>query len=355
MKALVKTQPGVGHLQLLDVPAKTPGPGQVLIAPKAVGICGTDIHVFHDRAENRPPVILGHEFAGEVIEVGPGVTRWSPEDRVVSETTVESCGVCRYCRMGSYDICPTRRGLGRTGDGAFAEMMLMPAEMLHRLPEEIGWVQGALPEPLACCVHAVQEFTCIHAGDVVLVVGDGAIGILCAQIAQLEGATVVLAGHHPARLRAARAVKIAHAVADVESPQLLREIGGAQGADVVIECTGSASGINLGLQSVRRQGQYTQVGLVAREVDIRFDRICQKELRVQGSFNQQWTSWERALTFLKTGGVQVEPLISAVLPLSRWQEGFQTYERKEALKVILTPDAEIHESWQTSHRQGGLA
>ena len=352
MQALVKTKAGEGHLDLLDISIPEPGPGQVLVASKAVGICGTDIHVFHDRAENRPPVVLGHEFSGEIAAIGRGVTGWKPGDRVVSETTVESCGTCRYCRMGAYDICPTRRGLGRTGDGAFADYLVMPAEMLHRLPDEVGWIEGAFTEPLACCTHAVGEFTCVHAGDVALVIGDGAIGNLCAQIARAEGATVVLAGHHEERLGIAKSVGIEHAVMSDQAGSLVLKLTQGYGADIVVECTGSASGINLGLQVSRKQGQYTQIGLVGVEIGIRFDRICQKELRVQGSFNQQWTSWERALSYLQSGAIRVLPLVSAVLPLNMWAEGFDMYERREALKVILIPEEQVYREWQKHHDTG---
>jgi L-iditol 2-dehydrogenase len=341
MKALVKTKRGVGNIELLDVPEPTPQPGWAKIEVHACGICGTDIHIYHDRSETRPPVIMGHEFSGVVCEVTEGVTNVKVGDRVVSETTVRSCGVCRYCRMGEYDICPTRWGLGRGGDGGFARYMVMRAEMLHHLPDNIGFLDGALTEPLACCVHAATEFTDIRGGDVVLVIGDGGIGLLTMQVVKAQGATAVLCGHHEDRLALGKQLGADHVfnTNEQDPTTLVMELSDGYGADVVIECTGTAQGITKGLDLVCRRGQYTQVGLWGGElVNVPFDRIANKELRVTGSFNQQWTSWERALRYLKTGAVVTAPLVSEVLPLSRWWEGFQHYEQRQACKVILVPE-----------------
>ena len=340
MLALVKTARGVGNIELVEMPEPSPAPGEAKIEVKACGICGTDIHIYHDRSETRPPVIMGHEFSGVVCELGEGVEQVAVGDRVVSETTVRSCGVCRYCRMGAYDICPTRWGLGRGGNGAFARYLVMRAEMLHHLPENVDHFAGALTEPLACCVHAATEFTHIAAGDIVLITGDGAIGLLTMQVAKAAGATVVLCGHHDGRLALGRELGADICLnAKREDPgPLVRELSDGYGADVVIECSGSESAIDLGLDLVRRQGQYTQLGLAGGPVTVGLDQIAYKELRVAGSFNQQWTSWERALRYLREGTVQTRPLITEILPLSQWREGFDLYEHRQATKVILVPE-----------------
>ncbi|MBM3188998.1 MAG: zinc-binding dehydrogenase [Chloroflexi bacterium] len=340
MKALVKTKRGVGNIELLDVPEPTPGPGQVKIEVQGCSICGTDIHIYHDRSETRPPVTMGHEFSGIVCELGEGVEHIAVGDRVVSETTVWSCGVCRYCRMGMYDICPSRWGLGRGGDGAFARYLVMRAVMLHKLPANVGFFEGALTEPLACCVHAATEFTHISGGDVVLVTGDGGIGLLTLQVAKACGATVVLCGHHDERLALGRELGADYALntAREEPRPLIDRLTDGYGVDVVLECAGAAEAANLGLDLVRRRGQYTQVGLAGKPMLVNLDLIAYKELSVAGSFNQQWTSWERALRYLRDGTVKTGPLITAVLPLSRWREGFALYEGRQACKVILTPE-----------------
>ncbi len=340
MKALVKTRRGVGNIELLEMAEPVPGPGEVKIEVQACGICGTDIHIYHDRSETRPPVIIGHEFSGIVHELGPGVEHIAVGDRVVSETTVWSCGVCRYCRMGCYDICPQRLGLGRGGNGAFARYLVMRAVMLHHLPDNVDFIAGALTEPLACCVHAATEFTQISPGDVVLVTGDGAIGLLSMQIAKAAGATVVVGGHHEQRIALARELG-ADLVVNTGEQDFVSQVQGlgiGDGIDVVLECSGSATAANLGLDLLRPKGQYTQVGIFGRKVELDFSKVATKELVVAGSFNQQWTSWERALRYLREGTVRTRPLVSDILPLSRWQEGFARYENRAASKVILVPE-----------------
>jgi len=340
MKALVKTRRGVGNVELLDVLEPAAGPGEALIEVQACGICGTDINIYYDRSETRPPVIMGHEFSGIVRELGAGVEHIRVGDRVVSETTVWSCGVCRYCRMGCYDICPKRLGLGRGGNGAFARYLVMKAVMLHHLPGDVDFIAGALTEPLACCVHAATEFTQISAGDLVLVTGDGAIGLLSLQVAKASGATVVFCGHHEERLALARdlGADFAFNTTEQDPTARVKELSDGYGADVVLECSGSAAAANMGLDLLRLRGQYTQVGLFGRAVTLDFGKVATKELKVAGSFNQQWTSWERALRYLREGTVRTRPLVSDILPLSRWQEGFASYEKRKASKVILVPE-----------------
>ncbi|MFQ6075682.1 MAG: alcohol dehydrogenase catalytic domain-containing protein, partial [Candidatus Bathyarchaeia archaeon] len=171
---MVKTEKGVGFVELLDVPEPRPGPNEVLVEVKAAGICGTDIHIYHDEFPYNPPVVLGHEFCGLIAEVGENVTGWEPGDRVTCETAGEICGRCLYCRTGRYNLCPERMGLGYNMNGAFAEYVLIPRqEIIHRLPEDVDFVSGALCEPSASVTHAVIDRTKISGGDFVVVTGDG--------------------------------------------------------------------------------------------------------------------------------------------------------------------------------------
>jgi len=340
MLALVKTKRGVGNIELLDMPEPSPAPGEAKIEVQACGICGTDIHILHDRSETMPPVIMGHEFSGVIVELSEGIDHVAVGDRVVSETTVWSCGVCRYCRMGCYDICPNRKGLGRGGNGAFAKYLTMNAQMLHRIPDNVTDLEAALTEPLACCVHAATEFTHILPGDMVVISGDGAIGLLSMQVAAAHGARTLLCGHHDDRLALGDelgATRIVNTNRD-SAQEVVSELTRGQGADVVIECSGAAEAIDAGLAVLRRRGQFTSLGLHGGPVAINFDQIANKELRVHGSFNQQWTSWEKALLYLEQGMVKTAPLITEVLPLSQWQKGFSDYEERRACKVILTPE-----------------
>jgi len=343
MKALVKYQKGDGFMELREVPEPKAGPGQVKIRVGYTGICGSDLHIYHQDIgiPIRPPVVTGHEFSGTVAELGAGVEGWKVGDRVVSETAFSCCGTCPHCREGYYNLCNERRTLGYWFDGAFAPFTVVPAGRLHALPESVSFLAGALMEPLACITHAVMELTTIRAGDVVLVSGPGAVGLAALQVARSHGARVLVCGTSVDRERLAAARRLgAEWTVDVMETDLLDLVGkltGGAGADVALECSGSAKAADTGLLAVRKRGQFTQIGLFGKPVNLDFERICYKEIRVTGSLGSRWTSWVKALALVEGKKVLLEPLASDVLPLSRWQEAFAMFEAKKGLKIVLDP------------------
>lgn len=344
MKALVKFTRGAGNIEIQEVPDPKPAAEEVKIKVKACGICGTDIHILQDEFEYITPVILGHEFTGVIVEKGEKVKGWEPGERVVAETTVASCGRCRYCRMGSENICPDRLGLGRTANGAFAEYLVLHQRLIHSLPPEVDFTAGALSEPLACCVHGVLEITRIQPGDWVLIMGPGPIGLLALQLAKVSGGRVAICGITSDGERLALAENLGADLAiNVEKENvtaIIRELTGGYGADIVLECSGAPKAADLGLEVVRKQGTYTQIGLFGQRIHLDFQKIAVKELKVYGSLNQQWTSWNTALKLVEKGKVQTRPLISEVLPLSKWKMAFQEYEKHRGVKIVLLPPGE---------------
>jgi L-iditol 2-dehydrogenase len=330
-------------MELREAPRPTPGPGQVVIKVQAAGICGSDLHIraWDIQIPIRPPVITGHEFSGTIEELGSGVEEWQVGERVTAEPSYSVCGRCLWCRTGSYNLCPERKVLGYWADGAFAAYTRVPVERLHRLPENVDFQGGALVEPLACCVHGVLELTGIGAGELVVVTGPGTIGLLSMQVARACGARIVVVGTgvDARRLKVARELGADYTVNvdDGDPQELVMDLSGGVGADAVLECSGAPAAVDMGLGLVRKQGRYTQIGLFGRPVTVDWERIVYKELRVTGSFSQRWTAWKRALALLEMGAVRPKSLISDVLPLSAWEEGFRKLERKEGLKVLLEP------------------
>ena len=343
MKALKKTGTGIGNMELLDAPIPEPGTGDVCIEVKAAGICGSDLHIY-DGSINipiRPPVIIGHEFAGTIHALGEGVGDWRVGDRITSETSITICGKCPYCRTGFYNLCPDRTFLGYSADGAFAEFTIVPPRLLHRLPENISFQEGALTEPLACCVHGVMELTEIVAGDLVIIFGPGAIGLLSMLLAKAAGGIVLVAGisKDADRLLLAEEMGADYTV-DIETEDLtdiVNKLSDSIGADVVIECSGAGAAAAAGLELVRKRGQYTQVGLFGKPITVDFEKIAYKEIKVTGSFSQKWTAWEKSLNLLGKGIIDLKPLISDIFPISDWKTAFEKFESGEGLKIILDP------------------
>jgi L-iditol 2-dehydrogenase len=341
MKALVKTKAGPGNVELIDVDEPVPNSNEVKIKVFACGVCGTDLHVLHATTIYAPGVILGHEFSGVITEVGSNVKRFKPGDRVVAETTVESCGYCQYCIAGDHNICANRRGLGRTGDGAFASYLILRQQLIHILPDSVELDEAALLEPLACTVHAVIETGTVHAGDRVFVSGPGGIGLFAMQVAKAEGARVVIAGMTRDAERLALAKQLgADRVVNLETENIediMNEETNGIGFDIVIECSGSAAAVGSSLKLIRRQGQFIQMGLSGKEIPVNFDLVVNREIRILGSVNSKWTSWERAIKLLASKKVVTKPMISQVLPLENWEIAFDNMKFARGVKTLLIP------------------
>lgn len=260
MKALIKLRKGDGNVEIHDAPEPVTGSGEVKIEVKATGICGSDIHIYHDdiKIPVKPPVIIGHEFSGIVTEVGENVKEIRVGDAVTSETAVSVCGVCRYCRTGNYNLCPHRLGIGYWINGAFTKYCVVPRERVHKLPKDVDFISAAMCEPLACCIHGVIELTGVTAGDVVVITGPGAIGLLTLQIAKAEGGKVGICGtsQDQKRLKLARGLG-ADVIVNIQkenADQIISDLTNGYGADVIFECSGNPKAANFGLDMVEKTG-----------------------------------------------------------------------------------------------------
>lgn len=340
MKGVAKIAPGQGNVALIDAPEPQILPRHVLIEVKAAGICGTDLHIYHDEFKTTPPVIMGHEVAGVVVEVGEGVENCRPGDRVTSETYFYVCGQCQFCREGLINLCPSRRSIGSRANGAFTKYLLVPQQNIHHLPNSVDEQAGALTEPLACCVRAL-ELTRVEPGETAVISGPGAIGLLMMQVVKAAGARVIVLGTNADEARLEKAAQIgADVVFNVQTTDTLtpiREMTGGLGADVVFECAGAAPSAQHCLELVRRQGRYAQVGLFGKPIAWDLEQVCYKELKVSGSNATVPSAWRKAVALLAAGQVQVGPLISNVLPISEWQHAFNLFEQRQGHKIILTP------------------
>lgn len=342
MKAIVKTAAGDGHLEFKDWPEPCPAPDEVKLKVAAAGICGTDIHIIKGRWPCRPPVVLGHEFCGTVVETGSRVKNFKPGDRVVASNPAKTCGICHHCRAGNPFMCADRVSAGYMIDGAFAEYLCIACERCHSLPENVSFREAALGEPLAVAVHAVIERTAVHAGDLALVSGPGCIGLLTMQMARLAGAKVIVVGTDKDKQRLARAKDLgADTVVDVsrENPlDFVLSHSRGEGADVVYECAGVAASLALCWEAVKKEGTLVPLGIYPGPIHTDFNKITMKELRVIGSYGYVWTSWRRSIRLLSEGKVSTEALISHEYPLSRFDEAFRATQDGSATKVIFNPE-----------------
>ncbi|HST56583.1 MAG TPA: alcohol dehydrogenase catalytic domain-containing protein [Solirubrobacteraceae bacterium] len=342
MRALVKRAPGSAP-RLEELPDPAPAPGEALIAVRAAGICGTDLHILDDVYPHAEPLIPGHEFAGEIVGIGAGVEDWQPGDRVVGELHTGACLSCETCRAGNPQICPVKRALGTWTDGAFAELMTIPAWLLHRIPAALSDAAATLIEPTACAWHAMFERTRMDPGDSVLIAGHGPLGLLSGHLATLRGARqVIVVGrsrHGAARLDSAR--ELGFEVLD-ESTQDVRavvaQLTDHRGVDLAVETAGSERALATCVHCCRPGGRVAVLGLSGSQtVPLAWDWALQRDLDLAFSFSSNSSSWESVIALADSTGLPFGSLVSHVLELERWADGFEAARSGNAVKVVLTP------------------
>ncbi|MGN6502801.1 MAG: zinc-dependent alcohol dehydrogenase [Pseudolysinimonas sp.] len=327
MTAVVKSRLGEGSVAVSRWPIPSPGPTDVIVEVHAAGVCGTDLHLLEDGYPSRPPVVMGHEVAGVVIELGSEVDAAWLGARVACETHHQVCD-CDLCRAGKRNLCDNKTSMGSFVDGGFAERVRVPARLLHRVPDAVDLSAAALSEPLACVAHLLLDPPLISAGDRVLVTGPGPMGILCAQVARSMGARVVLAGL-PAdaeRLDAARVLGFETSDGAVEP-----------GFDVVLECSGSGGGARVALEAVRKAGRYVSVGIHGRDVTVPLDLVLYKELTITSGFAATAESWRRAMRLLEAGLVDLGALVTSIEPLQNWASVIDRLRAGQGMKIVFDP------------------
>jgi threonine dehydrogenase-like Zn-dependent dehydrogenase len=328
------------------------GGGDVLIEVKAAGICGSDIGFSDEQSMTilKPPVVLGHEFAGVVAKVGPKVKGWKPGDRVVSDNTGHVCGVCYACSVGDYLLCPDRLGIGYGMDGGFTRYVRIDGALLarwpntlFRIPEGISFDHAALLDPAANAYRAVVQEGKLLPGEMIGVFGVGALGQFSIQMARIAGASEIIAiGLSPdaQRFEAAKKLGATRCIAadreDVVG--IVRELTGGEGLGLVVDAAGPAAVLQQSFSILRNTGKFVKIGYDAKALPYSLNPLLDKGLTVMGHFGYDWVSWKNCIRLLAKGSLQIGPLITHKLPLSRWQEGFELTRSRKAVKVVLTPE-----------------
>lgn len=332
-------------VELREKPVPAIKDEEVLLKVGAVGVCGSDIHQYHNSQSwpVRVPVVLGHEFCGTVAEVGPRVRGFREGDRVVSETAANICGECLLCRTGKYNLCPSRSGFGSGTDGAMASFVCVPARCLHHIPDDLPFERAALTEPCCVAYNAVASKSTIRPGDTVVVIGPGPIGLLATEMARIAGArNLIVAGttRDAARLEVARLLGATHTV-DVQSTnsvEFIREIGDGLGADLVIDAAGVSAALKTALEMVRPGGQITKVGWGPQPLDFSLDPLVQKAIRLQGSFSHTFENWEKVVPMLARRQINLGPIITEVATLDHWKDCFDGMYAGKYVKAVLCPN-----------------
>lgn len=322
-----------------DLPTPHAGPGELVLRNQVCGVCGTDVHIYHGEpgsADVNPPVVLGHEYSGEVVEVGEGVTGFAVGDHVTVDPNIY-CGHCAYCQNGKKQLCPSMEAIGVTRDGGFAQYSRIPASQAFKLEPTVPWEAAAMAEPLACCLHGI-DLAGIQVGDKVCVVGGGAIGLLMVQLAKLSGASQIVLSEPNEKRRQVGLQLGANAAIDPTRPDaqeaFAQVLGG--GANVVIECVGNVPAVKSAFQFAGKGA--TVLLFSVPKVDATFDLplfdVYKKELTIKGSFVNPDTH-ARAVALINSGKVDFDPIITHRFTLDQLPEAIAMQMSDASIKVVV--------------------
>jgi L-iditol 2-dehydrogenase len=343
MQAMLLTE--YMHLEMVEMAEPAIGPDDVLVRVRACGICGSDVHGLDGSTGRRiPPLVMGHEAAGEVVECGANVTDLAPGERVTFDSTVY-CGRCFFCARGEVNLCDNREVLGVSPGpyrrhGAFAEYVAVPRRIMYRLPDNLSYEQAALIEAVSVAVHAVN-LTPVVLGDTAVVVGSGMIGLLAIQAVKHAGATRVIAvDPDEGRLKVALWLGATDAVNPkaADAAEAIRGMTEGRGAAVAIECVGATEPVQTAIAAVRKGGAVTLVGNIQPEITLPLQSVVTRQIRVQGSCASNG-EYPASLELMAKGAIRVDAMISAVAPLVEGPGWFDRLYRREPglMKVVLRP------------------
>ena len=342
MKAIVKYALGPEGMGLMEVPEPTPKEGELKVKVLAAGICGGDIYSMKDIRTTIMPVILGHEYVGQVVETCGDVGEFKVGDHVVTLPACYGCGECEFCKAGLVTLCDQRASIGTHRNGAMAEYVVVPAKYSFKVPEDADDIIAyALSEPFTCAVRGVYERINVNPGDIAVVSGPGNMGQFAIQALKSRGAYVIASGlkSDAHRLQLARELG-ADAIAD-NLEDLKAEIHKVRpgGAQIVVEAAGHPSSLAVCLDVAGKSSTLLCLGYHGgKDISLRFDATHEKEMAVFGSNSTAMSSWEISMKLMKEKKVNLSPLVSMKLPLSQWKRGFEAVINKEAYKVVFCPD-----------------
>ncbi len=343
MRAVLKSRPGTGFEYREDVEKPKIAPDEVLVNVRATGICGSDLHLYKGEATGALPklpipFIPGHEFAGQITEVGPNVRHFKVGDRVSAELMV-SCGHCNYCNTGQRVYCTSLREIGVDMNGSYAEYVAVPAQNLHLLPDEMRWEDAALCDCLSSALHPFELLSAEVLRNIVIL-GAGPIGLCGVQIAKIMGAkSVISVDVVQNRLGLAGQLGADHTInaMEVDAVREVQRLTEGIGADAVMEMAGSPRTIADSIEMVRKNGEIVWMGIHPEPVVLRQFLVMAKAINIHGCFDYTWLTFERAIHLMASGRAKMKPFVTHILPLSEVSKAFDLLVKKEAIKVVMKP------------------
>ena len=318
MKAVMKTRPKPG-VEVKEIPVPTIRGDEVLIKVRAAAICGSDLGIYNYTpaySKMKLPVVMGHEFSGEIVEAGPAVEGFKPGDRVLAES-VKACGGCGFCRSGMSNLCDGSTLFGIHTDGGFAEYIAVPHTLLHGVPDTMSYEEAALVEPLSNALHFVRDITPFRFGDLVVVQGCGPIGLFSAQLFRLGLETL-----------------------NIEEESLrdrVTEISDGEGADVAYVAVGAPEAVKQATEIVKKRGHVTVVGIFGKDVALDMTWVVRRELTIAGAYDAKPSNFPTSIDLISRGQVDVMKVLTHRFSLDQAEEAFRVALDRSGGKVEFIP------------------
>jgi L-iditol 2-dehydrogenase len=338
----MKTRPASG-VEVREISKPTPAPDEALIRVKSAAICGSDLGIYHYTpaySKMRLPVVLGHEFAGEITETGAEVEGFKAGDRVLSES-VKACGTCGFCRTGMSNLCDQSTLFGIHVNGGFAEYVTVPYKLLHRVPDSMSFDQAALVEPLSNAIHFVRDLTPFREDDYVVVQGCGPIGLFSAQLFKLGGAMVLVTGLGVDTRRFEIAEKLGLKTLNIDEESLVERVmddTGGRGADVAFVAVGVPQAVKQATEIVKKRGIITVVGIFGKEVPIDMTWLVRRELMIHGAYDAKPMNFLQSIDLIEQGIVDVDSVLTHRFSLDEAEQAFRVAIDKTGGKVVFNPN-----------------
>ena len=342
-------------MQLEDVAEPDPGQDEVKIKVKWCGFCGSDIHEYesgplfvptkkpHPLTGKMAPITGGHEFSGQIVKVGGGITNFNVGDRVTVRNTIP-CYKCYYCKQAKYIQCVVLGTIGEAADGAFAEYIVVPADCVYKLPDSVSWEMGSFTEPVACCVHAMNR-SGMNVGDNIAVIGAGTIGLLTMQVLKAVGAgKVIVFELHPKRAKLAAELGATAVInpAEVDAGKAIGQLTEGRRADIVFECAGPCQSLLLAETVAGRGATIVEVGQMVGSCNFPFPSLWMREKTIVTSQGYLNNEFPQAISLLAAGKINTDPMISAKIKLADIMEkGLKELvgeRRLDYCKILVTPE-----------------
>ncbi|MCW4051293.1 MAG: alcohol dehydrogenase catalytic domain-containing protein [Candidatus Bathyarchaeota archaeon] len=337
----MKTRPEPG-VTVKDIPVPVIGDDEVLIKVKAAAICGSDLGIYNYTpaySKMKLPVVMGHEFAGEIVETGKQVKGYSVGERVLSES-VKACKKCGFCKVGMSNLCDESTLFGIHTDGGFAEYIAVPYKLLHRLPEGMSYEEAALVEPLSNALHFVKDITPFKSGDFVVVQGCGPIGLYSAQLFKLGSARVLITGLSVDTVRFKIGERLGIETLNIQKESLedrVMELTNGEGADVAFVAVGAPPAVKQATEIVKKRGHITVVGIFGKEVPLDMTWIVRRELKIVGAYDAKPENFPQSIGLISSGKVNVVEVLTHRFSLDEAEAAFRVALDKTGGKVEFIP------------------